>query len=79
MKVCELFEKSKKPLFTFEILPPLKGVNISTIYDAVEPLLEFNPAYINVTYHQQETVYKKRQDGLLEKKVVSKRPGTVRF
>ncbi|OFX28518.1 MAG: methylenetetrahydrofolate reductase [NAD(P)H] [Bacteroidetes bacterium GWA2_31_9] len=77
MKVCELFKKSKKPLFTFEILPPLKGVNISTIYDAIEPLMEFDPAYINVTYHQQETVYKKRQDGLLEKKVVSKRPGTV--
>lgn len=76
-KVTEYISESKKPLFTFEILPPLKGHNIDTIYQAIEPLMDFNPSYINVTYHQQEEEFKTREDGLLEKKIVSKRPGTV--
>ncbi|MBI4648701.1 MAG: methylenetetrahydrofolate reductase [Bacteroidia bacterium] len=77
MKVIDWIKNSKKPLFTFEILPPQKGMNIETIYNTVDPLIEFSPAYINITYHQQEEVYKKRPDGLLERKTVWKRPGTV--
>lgn len=77
MKVIDLINNSKKPLFTFEILPPLKGSNIEILYNSIEPLIEFSPAYINVTYHQQEVEYEKRKDGLIEKKVVRKRPGTV--
>lgn len=77
MKVADKIKKCGKPLFTFELLPPLKGDNIETIHDTIEPLLEFDPAYINVTYHREEVVYKNREGGLLEKKVVRKRPGTV--
>ncbi|OFY20140.1 MAG: methylenetetrahydrofolate reductase [NAD(P)H] [Bacteroidetes bacterium GWF2_33_38] len=76
-KVTDYINESKNPLFTFEILPPLKGHNIDTIYQAIEPLLEFGPSFINVTYHQQEEEFKTREDGLIEKKTVSKRPGTV--
>jgi methylenetetrahydrofolate reductase (NADPH) len=77
MKVPEILEKANKTLFSFELLPPLKGDSIQTIYDTIDPLIDFNPAYINVTYHREEVLYKSRGDGLLEKKIVRKRPGTV--
>jgi len=77
MIVADLLINTKRTLFSFELLPPLKGKSIQEIYDAIEPLLEFNPAYINVTYHREEVVYKKRNDGLLEERLIRKRPGTV--
>jgi methylenetetrahydrofolate reductase (NADPH) len=77
MKVIELLKKSKKTLFSFEILPPLKGKDINLIYSTIEPLLEFKPPYVNITYHREEIVYKRHKSGLLEKKTVHKRPGTV--
>jgi methylenetetrahydrofolate reductase (NADPH) len=77
MKVIDKIKKAKSALFTFELLPPLKGHTIQEIYDTIDPLIEFNPAYINITYHQQEVVYKTRPDGLMEKRVIRKRPGTV--
>lgn len=78
MKVTEHIEQSKEnTLFSFEILPPLKGQNIQSIFDNIDPLMEFNPPFIDVTYHREEYEYKERENGLLEKKVVKKRPGTV--
>jgi methylenetetrahydrofolate reductase (NADPH) len=64
-------------LFSFEILPPLKGKSIQSIYDGIDPLMEFKPKYINVTYHREEYVFKERAKGLLEKIAIRKRPGTV--
>jgi methylenetetrahydrofolate reductase (NADPH) len=77
MKVIDHINQSKKTLFSFELLPPLKGHNIGGIYRTIDPLMEFNPSFINITYHQEEVVYKKRENGLLEKRTVRKRPGTV--
>jgi methylenetetrahydrofolate reductase (NADPH) len=77
MKVIEHITNSKKTLFSFELLPPLKGHNINGIYHTIDPLMKFNPSFINITYHQEEVVYKKHKSGLLEKKIVRKRPGTV--
>ncbi len=77
MKVTDIINRADKTLFSFEILPPLKGGTFEEIQKNIEPLFEFNPPYINVTYHQEEVVYRKRGAGLLEKKVVRKRPGTV--
>jgi methylenetetrahydrofolate reductase (NADPH) len=77
MKVIDHINNSKKTLFSFELLPPLKGHNISGIYRTIDPLLLFSPSFINITYHQEEVVYKKHTSGLLEKKTVRKRPGTV--
>ncbi|MGB0403377.1 MAG: methylenetetrahydrofolate reductase [NAD(P)H] [Salibacteraceae bacterium] len=78
MNVIESIEKSKgKTLFSFEILPPLKGARIDELFKKIDPLMEFDPSFINVTYHREEFVYKKRQNGLLEKQVTRKRPGTV--
>jgi methylenetetrahydrofolate reductase (NADPH) len=77
MKVTEHIKNAKKTLFSFEILPPLKGTSIESIYNSLDPLMEFNPPFIDVTYHREEYVYKKRKDGLLERRSVRKRPGTV--
>ncbi len=75
--VTSQIAKSDKTLFSFEILPPLKGQHFEHIQQAVEPLMNFKPAFINVTYHQEEFEYKPLANGLLEKKIVRKRPGTV--
>ncbi len=78
MKVTEHIQNANgKPLFSFEILPPLKGQNIQSIFDSIDPLMEFNPPFIDVTYHREEYEFKELENGLLQKKVVKKRPGTV--
>lgn len=76
MKVIDHIREAKGTTVSFEILPPLKGKGISAIYNHLDPLMEFKPAYINVTYHRSEHIFKKRSDGSFEKVVVRKRPGT---
>ncbi len=77
MKVIDRISQSKSTLFSIEILPPLKGKSIQSIYNIIDPLKDFNPAFIDVTYHREEYVYKKREGGFLEKVSIRKRPGTV--
>ena len=78
MKITEYFENADdSTLFSFEILPPLKGQHIQTLFDHIDPLMEFNPPFVDVTYHREEFVYKKLPNGLMERKTVRKRPGTV--
>ena len=78
IKVSELLKNTKKTLFSFEILPPLKGKSIQSIYDGIDPLIEFNPAFINVTYHREEFIYKKREKGYLEKFSIKKKTRNCR-
>ena len=77
MKVTDHLKERKDTVISFEILPPLKGKTITSIYDHLDPLMEFNPAFINVTYHRSEQVFKKKADGTFDKVEVRKRPGTV--
>lgn len=77
MKVTDHIREAKDTLISFEILPPLKGKTINSIYEHLDPLMEFKPSYINVTYHRSEYVFKKKADGTFEKVEVRKRPGTV--
>jgi methylenetetrahydrofolate reductase (NADPH) len=77
VKVIDHIKQSGKTLFSFEILPPLKGKSIQSLYESIDPLMEFKPNFINVTYHREEYVYKNREGGFLEKVSVRKRPGTV--
>lgn len=77
MKVVDKIRNAKKTLFSFELLPPLKGQNFSHIQALIDPLIVFEPSYINVTYHQEEVIYKRHDSGLLERKTIRKRPGTV--
>ena len=77
MSVIDKLKSTRGPLFTFELLPPLKGHSIERIYAAIDRLIEFEPAYINFTSHRNEITYKERSDGLLEKRVTRLRPGTI--
>ncbi len=78
MKVTEYFEKAAgETLISFEVLPPLKGGSMQAIFDTLDPLMEFKPPFIDVTYHREEFIYKKRSSGYYEKVSIRKRPGTV--
>src|SRR6201985_2663925 len=77
MKVIDHIKGSKSPLVSFEILSSLKGNTMSSIYEHLDPLMQFGPSFINVTYHRSETMFKKKADGTFEKVEVRKRPGTV--
>jgi methylenetetrahydrofolate reductase (NADPH) len=76
MKVIDHINESSGTLISFEVLPPLKGRGIDALYGHLDPLMEFKPAYINVTYHRSEHVFKKNTDGSFHKVIVRKRPGT---
>jgi methylenetetrahydrofolate reductase (NADPH) len=76
-KIVDHIAHAQGTLFSFEILPPLKGESINVIYAGIEPLMEFKPPFIDVTYHREEYVYRHKPGNLLEKKVERKRPGTV--
>jgi methylenetetrahydrofolate reductase (NADPH) len=78
MKVTEHIKAAQgKALFSFEILPPVKGKSIDSIFTVLDPLMEFKPSFINVTYHRSEQVYKKKSDGSFDLIDIRKRPGTV--
>jgi methylenetetrahydrofolate reductase (NADPH) len=78
MKVTEHIEQAKgKTLFSFEIIPPLKGQHIQDLYNNVDPLMEFKPPFIDVTTSREEHVYISKGSGLLEQKITRMRPGTV--
>jgi methylenetetrahydrofolate reductase (NADPH) len=77
MKVIDCLKQAKSTLFSIEILPPLKGKSIQSIFDGIDPLMEFKPSFVDVTYHREEYLYKKREGGYLEKVSIRKRPGTV--
>lgn len=77
MKVIEHINEAKGTLVSFEILPPLKGKGINALWEHLDPLMEFKPSFINVTYHRSESMFKKKPDGTFEKVEVRKRPGTV--
>ncbi len=77
MKVTEHIAKATDTLFTIEILPPKKGEDIHTLFSHIDTLMDFNPAFIDVTYHREEYVYQEMGNGMLKKRVTRKRPGTV--
>jgi methylenetetrahydrofolate reductase (NADPH) len=80
MKVTEYFKTAKEQeqtLISFEVLPPLKGGSMKAIFDTLDPLMEFKPPFIDVTYHREEFVYRRKKSGYFEKAAIRKRPGTV--
>lgn len=77
MKVTDHIEQARgRTLFSFEIIPPVKGRNIQELYNNIDPLMEFKPPFIDVTTSREEYIYIDR-DGLLDKKLTRMRPGTV--
>ncbi len=77
MKLTEHLSNSTRPIISFEVLPPNKGKSIDSLYETLDPLMEFKPSFVNVTYHRAEQVYKKRPDNTFERVEIRKRPGTV--
>ena len=77
MKVIDYINQAKDTILSYEVLPPLKGKNINSLFQHLDPLMEFKPSFINVTYHRSEHVSKPQQDGSVERVEVRKRPGTV--
>lgn len=78
MKITEHIQNANgKTLFSFELIPPLKGQSIQGIYNAIDPLMEFNPPFIDVTSLREDYIYKQHDNGLLEKLSYRKRPGTI--
>src|SRR5699024_11810241 len=78
LKIIDRIAKAQgETLFSLEIIPPLKGQNLQSIFNGIDPLMDFAPSFIDVTYHREEHVYKPLANGLLKKQVVRKRPGTV--
>ncbi len=77
MKITDIISQSGKTVFSFELLPPLKGNDASRINRTIESLMEFDPKYINITTHRDEIEYKEQPDGTIRRKVTRKRPGTV--
>lgn len=77
MRVTDIISNAKSTLFSIEILPPLKGKDINSVFNGIDPLIEFKPAFIDVTYHREEYVLRKRSDGGFDKVYTRKRPGTV--
>jgi methylenetetrahydrofolate reductase (NADPH) len=77
MKVIDLLNSTNETLFSLEVLPPMKGKNINDLYEVLDPLMEFKPPFVDVTYHREEIIYRKNADGTLRQIPVRKRPGTV--
>ncbi len=78
MKVTDYINNANgNTLVSFEVLPPLKGKSFKSLTDVLDPLMEFKPPFINVTYHRSETQFKKMEDGRFDKVAIRKRPGTV--
>ena len=77
MKIIDIIKDSTEPVFSFEILPPLKGNSIYKVYDIIDRLMKFNPKFVNITSHHSEYIYKPLADGTHKRVSVVKRPGTV--
>ncbi len=78
MKVTEHLKKhTGETQFSFEIIPPKKGNHIQDLYDNIDPLMEFNPPFIDVTTSREEHIYIDKGNGLLDRKITRMRPGTV--
>ena len=77
MKISDLIYQTSKPVFSFELLPPLKGNSIKQVFNTIDRLKEFGPKYINITTHHSENIYKEDENGIIRKVNVRKRPGSV--
>lgn len=77
MKVTDILDRKEHPFASFELVPPLRGSDIHKLYESIEPLMEFRPPFINITFHRDEIEFRQKADGTFEKVTVTKRPGSV--
>lgn len=77
MKVTDILSKQDKPFASFELVPPLRGSDIHKLYESIEPLMDFAPPFINITFHRDEIEFRQKPNGTFEKITMTKRPGSV--
>ena len=77
MKVVEHIDRAIGPLFSYEIVPPPRGRTVKDLTDIVKVLAPLRPTWIDVTAHGSSAFYHERPDGLTERRVYKKRPGTI--
>ncbi len=77
MRVIDLITSHSEPMFSFELLPPIKGTGIEKLYQDIDTLRPFNPQYINITTHRSEYVYIPTGNEQFERRRIRRRPGTV--
>ena len=77
MKVIDILRKGDKPFASFELVPPLKGSEVSRLYDSLDPLMQFNPPFVNITCHRDEVEYVPNPDGTYTRMTLARRPGTI--
>ena len=77
MSVASFLKENRSTAFSFELLPPLRGNSIESLYSSVERLMQFSPAYINITTHRTDVVYREVSPGIFQRTTERKRPGTV--
>ena len=76
-KVTDILRSSRRPFASFELVPPLKGSDASRLYQSIDPLMQFNPPFINVTCHRDEVEFVPNGDGTYTKMTLARRPSTV--
>lgn len=77
MKVIDILNGKRRPFASFELVPPLKGSDASRLYQSLDPLMEFQPPFINITCHRDEIEFVPKGDGTFTRMTLAKRPGTV--
>lgn len=76
-RIIDIIQESNSPIFSFEILPPLKGNSIHKVFDIIDKLKPYGPKFVNITSHHSEYVDKQQPDGSIRRVSIVKRPGTV--
>lgn len=77
MKVIDILNGKRRPFASFELVPPLKGSDASRLYQSLDPLMKFQPPFINITCHRDEIEFVPNGDGTFTRMTLAKRPGTV--
>lgn len=75
--VTEILTNTQNTLFSFEVLPPVKGKSMEQIYKTIDRLMQFNPAFIEVTTHRSDFTYREVKPGQYVRIEDRLRPGTV--
>ena len=77
MKITDCINSSEKTVFSIEVLPPVKGMGLTKLFESIDRISEFGPKYINITTHHSEYVYTDAGNGMFKRSAIRRRPGTV--
>lgn len=77
MSVASFLASDHPTAFSFEVLPPVRGKSIEQVFNTIDKLMPFDPAYINITTHRTEIIYREVSEGVFQRTSERTRPGTV--